>query len=121
LEVGTQFSGFWIQDSRCWIITDKHLFKLWLWGFENFAGVAGVQAAVSAAAAVPLPSSFREVNGIVEAPPITAGPPASVVEAIVIFENIFFSQFLHSPSSTPAYLLTAHSLSSFETQRAQRI
>jgi hypothetical protein len=76
-------------------------------GFENFPGVAGVLAAVSTAAAVPVSSSFGEVNGIVEAPPITTGPPAAIVEAIVILENIIFSQLLHSPSSTPAYLLTA--------------
>jgi hypothetical protein len=72
-------------------------------GFENFAGVAGVLAAVSAAAAVPESSSFGEVNGIVEAPPVTTGPPAAVVDAYVFLEKIIFSQLLHSPSSTPVY------------------
>jgi hypothetical protein len=67
------------------LLWDSRLFtrpsNLSFGGFENFEGVTGVLAAVPAAAAVPLPSSFGEVNGIVKAPPVTAGSPAAVVDA----------------------------------------
>ena len=88
-------------------------------GFEKLAGVARVLTAVQAATAVFTPSSLGKMKGIVEAPSVTAGPPATFIEAIVIFENIFFSQFLPRPSATPGNWLTAHSLRSFETQSAQ--
>jgi hypothetical protein len=43
-------------------------------------------APISAAAAVPTSSSFREMNGIVEAATVTAGPPAAFIDAHIFLE-----------------------------------
>jgi hypothetical protein len=93
-----QFLVEYVARLKCLQGSAVKNYNLWLWGFENFARVARVLAAVPAAASVPGSPSFGEVNRIIEAPPVTAGPPAAVIEAIVIFENIIFSQLLHSPA-----------------------
>jgi hypothetical protein len=65
-------------------------------GFDESVRVAGILAAVFAAASVRNFSAFRQVDGIIETSAVTAGASAAVVQDVIFQKDFFLSQLLYS-------------------------